>query len=321
MAKVLFFTATEAQFNALGTKDSNALYFITDKNRIYKGDSPFTHPVELVTDFPASGVVGTLYIHTATHEAKTWNGTAWTNALPPVTTAIGAEAGNDQIPSALAVKNYVDGQISGVNSTVGGVVSNVAYVEGTKSLSVTKGESVPVVTQLSGFLDGASYNGSTGALTFTTNGGTPITVNLPVEQFLSAASYSDQTNILTLTLNDDTEFEVNLADLVNVYEGGQSGSIDVTVAGGAITASVRVSATAGNQLTVNADGLYVPVTDISGKMDKVAGTADTVLLGDANGAAVRSSKTVGGATLAVTPEANTLATEAAVATALSWQTL
>ena len=38
MAKVLFFTATSAQFKALSAKDENALYFITDTGELYKAE-------------------------------------------------------------------------------------------------------------------------------------------------------------------------------------------------------------------------------------------------------------------------------------------
>lgn len=256
MSQVLFFTATAAQYAALATKDSGALYFITDQNRIYKGDAPFTHPTELVSAFPASGHVGTLYIHKTTYEAKTWDGSAWSTASLPVVTAIGVAPTDTQLPTAQAVKNYVDAEIVNVNSGISGAVSNVGYVEASKSLSVQKGTSAAVVTQLKGFVDGASFNGATGVLSFTTNGGTPISVNLPVEQFLSAAAYNAETHVLSLTLNDDTEFDVNLADLVDAYSGEASDTAAVTVSGGKISASVKVSATEGNILSAKQDGVY-----------------------------------------------------------------
>lgn len=37
MAKVLFKYGTQAEYEALETKNPDALYFITDSNRIYKG--------------------------------------------------------------------------------------------------------------------------------------------------------------------------------------------------------------------------------------------------------------------------------------------
>ena len=76
MAKVLFYTATSNQFNALSTKDENALYFITDTGELYKGSVRYSFPVKQVTDFPATGESGVIYVST-TGEAKIWAGTSY----------------------------------------------------------------------------------------------------------------------------------------------------------------------------------------------------------------------------------------------------
>lgn len=52
-----------------------------------------------------------------------------------------------------------------------------------------------------------------------------------------------------------------------------------------------------------------------------AGNADEIVLSDATGGIKRSAKKIGGATLAASPDANTVATEAAVSAAFSWQAL
>lgn len=125
MSQVLFYAVTAAQYAAIPTKNPNALYFITDGNRIYKGAIPYTHPVETVTSFPASGEAGTLFIHKTTYEAKIWDGSAWSTVSLPVITSIGASPTNTQLPTAQAVKNYVDSEIVNVNSGISGAVSNV----------------------------------------------------------------------------------------------------------------------------------------------------------------------------------------------------
>lgn len=256
MSQVLFYAVTAEQYANLSTKNANAIYFITDGNRIYKGDVPYSHPVEGVDSFPTVGEVGTLYIHKSTFEAKIYDGAAWTTLSLPVVTSIGTSPTNTQLPTAQAVKNYLDAEIVKVNSGISGAVSNVGYDAASKSLTVQKGTGEPVKTALTGFFDGVSYNGSTGELSFTANGGTPVKVNLPVEQFLSAASYNETTNVLTLTLNNDTKFEVNLADLVDSYSGEATDTATVSVNGGKITASVNVSAEAGNILQAKTDGVY-----------------------------------------------------------------
>ena len=114
MAQVLFLTGTKAQYDALATKNTNAIYFLTDTGEIRKGDAPFSHPVKAVENFPASGEAGAIYVNTSTHEARLWDGTAWQTAGLPTVTAIGASPTDAQLPTAKAIKTYVDGKISTV---------------------------------------------------------------------------------------------------------------------------------------------------------------------------------------------------------------
>jgi len=266
MSQILFYTGTQAQFNSLQTKNENALYFLTDVHKLYKGSTLFTQAVEVVGSFPESGSQGLVYVKSGTYETRQWNGTAWETLALPVATSITASSDNSAIPTALAVKNYVDGQITEVNTGVTGAVANVTYAN--KSISVQKGSGTPTATALTGFVDGASYNGSTGVLTFTTNGGTPISVNLPVENFLSAASFNSSTNVLTLTLTGGETVTCNLADLVDAYTGGNGATVNVSVSGGVVTAAVNVSSDSGNIVTAKNDGIYATV-DVSAQSGNI----------------------------------------------------
>jgi len=259
MAQVLFYAVSAAQYAAITTKDPSALYFLTDTNRLYKGDVPFSHPVEVVSDFPANGEVGTLYVKTGSYEARVRNGASWATVSLPVTGTVGVTPTDSEIATAKAVKDYVDTQIVNVNTGLSGAITDVSYVPASKSLSVKTGSGSPVVTALSGLFDDVSYDGTTGVLTFATNGGTPKTVNLPVENFLSAASFDDATHILTLTLTNGSTVTVSLADLIDVYTGGDTSTAAVTVTGGTVTASAKVSADSGNLLSAKSDGLYASI--------------------------------------------------------------
>lgn len=169
MSQVKFFILTSAQYSAIETKDDGALYFLSDKNRIFKGSVPYTHPIELVTEFPATGLVGTLYVNTTTKEGKAWNGTSWITVQLAVSTSV---ADNDTtLPTGRAVKNFVE-------------------------------------NALDGFVNGATFDGASGLLSLATPSGTPIEINLPVEQFLAAASYDADTHTLTLTMTDNSKFDV-----------------------------------------------------------------------------------------------------------------
>lgn len=78
--------------------------------------------------------------------------------------------------------------------------------------------------------------------------------------------------------------------------------------------------------TLGTSNTQVPVASIiartlTNKVDKVIGTTGDVVVFGADGAISDSSTTIGGATLSESPSATVLATEAAVAAAISWKVL
>ena len=76
MAKVMFYAVTAAQFNALETKNENALYFLSDTGELYKGAVRFSFPVKQVASFPETGESGVVYVKDD-GEAKIWSGSAY----------------------------------------------------------------------------------------------------------------------------------------------------------------------------------------------------------------------------------------------------
>lgn len=63
--RIRFFALTDTQFQS-AEKDQNALYFITDTRRVYRGAVPFSHPVVVTDTLPevAAALAGTLYVKT-----------------------------------------------------------------------------------------------------------------------------------------------------------------------------------------------------------------------------------------------------------------
>ena len=178
MAKVLFYTATSSQFKALSLKEENALYFITDTGEIYKGATRFSFPVKQVSEFPATGESGVIYI-SVTGEAKIWAGTSYI--------ALGS--------------NMVDNFVSAAERYV-----------------VTDSEAGR------GIYTGMEP-GDIGIL---------------------------------FTMNNGNKLFVRLADLVDTYTADNTGSqgVTVNVDGYKISAEVKVSTAAGNQLLLKNDGIY-----------------------------------------------------------------
>lgn len=142
-------------------------------------------------------------------------------------------------------------------------------------------------------------------------GSATFTIDLPEEYFLdqtktvfveaftwSAETYPGSTNpeldgkpvlVLAVKSQDGSEVTysfINLEKMIDVYTGGQTQTATIAVSGNEITATVRVSATAGNQIVANEDGLFVAkIPDASAEQSGLMTAAQfTKLAGIAEGA-------------------------------------
>lgn len=142
-------------------------------------------------------------------------------------------------------------------------------------------------------------------------GSATFTIDLPEEYFLdqtktvfveaftwSAETYPGSTNpeldgkpvlVLAVKSQDGSEVTysfINLEKMIDVYTGGQTQTATIAVSGNEITATVRVSATADNQIVTNEDGLFVAKTpDASAEQSGLMTAAQfTKLAGIAEGA-------------------------------------
>lgn len=112
----------------------------------------------------------------------------------------------------------------------------------------------------------------------------------------------------------DVPLGINVADLVDTYSAEDSETLTLSVTANKFKGAVKVSAEAGNTLEAKADGLYVAAVDLATTMKLVADAVENNIATFGTGGQVKDSGVaVGGATLAETPTAMTLATEAAVA--------
>lgn len=77
MAQVMFKQGTWAAYSALATKDPGTIYFITDKNRLFKGDVEYSRPIAAGAGAPSgTATADSLYID-STNFALYHFGTAW----------------------------------------------------------------------------------------------------------------------------------------------------------------------------------------------------------------------------------------------------
>lgn len=320
MALIKWVITDSSKYAALGTKEDNALYFLSDTQEIYKGSVSYTQPTVFYDgEKPAVGALGKVYINSTTLEGSVYGASGWKTVIQPIATTLNASDTTAPV-SGKAVADYVTGRITNV---AGDFVTEVGYNADTHSITYTKGGETESV-QITKFVSGVSYDNTTGVLSFTDAAGNKVgtDINLPLESFVSEGYYDDEAEALVLVVKDvagtETEVSIPAADLIKIYEAGSTNSATVSIAnsaeGNTITVDVKVSAAAGNTLEVKDDGLYVAVPDTSGKADKVdASAAGQILVASDEGNLEASGKKIGGATLATTTDANTLATEAAVA--------
>lgn len=116
---------------------------------------------------------------------------------------------------------------------------------------------------------------------------------------------------------EDVPLTIAVGDLVDTYTAGNTQTINMSVSGNQFTASVNIdSVTGGNLIQQNEHGLYVAPIDLSEYMKLVSGaTENNIATFDAAGQVKDSTLKAGGSTL-TNNDATTLATEAAVNTAI-----
>ena len=300
-----------ADYKALQTKDAESLYFIEETGEIYRGEVPFTQACEFYSAAkarPAVGGLGKLYIDETTLAGSVWTGSAYKEIIKPVDTEV--KAGSANLITSGAVATYV-------NSTVGDgikkVVKTVEWVEDEAALKVTLQDATSSKVPLTKIATKLAYDGATGKITLKDANDTALSeVNIPLDNFVKSGTYDASSKSIILTMQNGSSVSIPAADLIDIYTGGATTSATVAVSNqNEITATVKVSAAAGNLLSVASDGLKVVADDT--KADKVAAAhADELLVADATGNNKLSGVKVGGATIATAPNVTTVATEAAV---------
>lgn len=137
MALVKFVSGVAAKFNA-ATADANTLYFLTDTKQIFKGSTPFTPSIKVVTSDPEtnSADVNTIYVNSATGRVSFFNGTSVQTIVKAPLAAIG-NGSEVEIASTKAVIDYVTAAIAGVNGNadalkkqVSANTANIATIQG-----------------------------------------------------------------------------------------------------------------------------------------------------------------------------------------------
>lgn len=214
MANVIFSTGLQSQYDGLVSKQSGTLYFITDTQRIYKGDTLISDTTKLnvvfTTSKPVAGSSSENILYVSTVDGKT---TLWVKSADSMVQVGGGEA-----------TDIADGVITFSKFAPGLVVTTLGDPNDT-TIPTSKAVSDAIAAAV-GDIDLTPYDaayvnveakageGTSGTiLTFTTKSGSTKDVTI-ADLFLTAANYNSGTHILTLTVGEDQTVEVNLEELI-----------------------------------------------------------------------------------------------------------
>lgn len=371
MNKVNFVGGTQALYNAIVTKDPDSLYFISDTQRIYKGDVDVTQSVIPVLNFPATGVAGKLYIHKSTLETRIFEDGAWLTVDPGfVKTLEDLEnaANGGKVATIDAFKAYVD---KAMDARVAALFDDAGFddVNGNLGFHRTGGDTSDLrLIQLTGVAHGPSYDATNLRITIPQYGKDDLVIDLPKDNFLTDAyfdkdyDFKDGTTGPAIVLvvkaegQETKELAIPASAMANDYTAGKTDTIQVTIdADHKIKARVIIDANTADGTLMIWDGVgkkmgtigvkinnntaadmgdsneVIPTAAVIAAAIKKAsneitgglldeGNPNEVVISTEHGI-VRSGMVIGGATLSNTPNANTLATEAAVLDAISWKSL
>ena len=259
---------TQAQYDAIETKNPNFLYFTSDTGKLYKGNIDYTNNLMTTATVGNTGVAGKIYFESTTGEVKAYIGNAWKVLSYPVTQEIdSSNASTAKLASEKAIVDYVEDMIGG-----DGVVASIAQKEnaGTAvagTLLVTNGDASTYDVALTGVAANPTWNAETRVLSIPVVGGTTVTANIGKDIFLDPGEgknyFDPDTKEIVLTLNDDpdnpTVIRIPASALYNDYIGGATNSGTVAIDGTShtITFDLNINSSTANALSLDANGLMV----------------------------------------------------------------
>ena len=122
--RVQFWAGTRAEYTAIGVKESNWIYFITDENTLYRGGQPFAQDIEKLLSFsntaPASASIGQRYFNSTSKKIYTYGASGWSNPEDPAVNRVYFNLDASTLYTWSDTKNVYVGD----GATTGGVIVN-----------------------------------------------------------------------------------------------------------------------------------------------------------------------------------------------------
>lgn len=301
--KVVFQSSTYQEYQA-NNKDENTLYFISDIGKIYRGSVDMTESIRVqpVPDV-VNAVPGVLYLDATTLAMKvTQDRSSYITISPGYLTdgANWASADSNKLATIGLIKQGIQDAIDKLPP----VSTDAVWDQDTGSITV--GSGAPAV--LTNVVHSPSWDAASLKLTVPIYGGQDLVVNLPKDKFVTSGRYDTDTQDIILTIDGQEEpVKIPATALVDVYTADNAGKdIQIDISDDNIISAML------------SESLKQSISSIVTKLDKVSGVADNVVVFGDDDSIKDSGKRLGSATLQSSPDANTLATEAAVMSIMSW---
>lgn len=303
MSRVNFVVGSYQKYAALETKDANTLYFLEDVGKIFKGSSDVTSDVFFVDSLESAfdtAVEGKLYISASTLECGFKSGGANIKLFPGYITDYMNWADDANGSKFATISVIKEALLATVNSIKGDAafVHGLSYDSDSGTLVVENGAGETVDVPLTGVPYFVDYNADTLTLTIKACGAADTVINLPKDNFVKSGRYDAETGDIVLVIDDgdgvdEKEVRIPATSLVDVYEGGETGTVEVTVSeDNKITATAKISSTAGNALRSDETGLYVDISGKASKLDADESAVDHIFVRAADGDIKDSGETI-----------------------------
>lgn len=247
--RVGFRFMTSEQYDNLFQQEAitgNLIYCLTDTKTIMLQHAAYTMNSSFVDEYPENPTQGIIYVNNK-GGVRTWNGTSWNIIVPDKVDVLDANTADENLLTAKAIRDFIDPLLND------GLVKNVTYDPAINCFTVEHLNGEIKELPLRNIVSAITYEN--GNLTFNKLGTNADVIVLPEENHLIDANYEH--SILNLFLNDGTKVSVDLADLIDIYVGNETSSVDVKIENKEISANIKASSQ-NTRLVVNVDGIYVP---------------------------------------------------------------
>ena len=262
---VKFLSGSYSQYSALGVKDSNTLYFLSN-GQLFKGEVSYSDQIVVVSTPPDTLVAGKVYVNTTDKSVTYYDGTTSTVVVPATVGTIGDVTPDTDLANVKAIKDFVDTEIAKIPAQVDYTVivdDSKTVVNGQKKIYTIKqgktGSEVAVekdivIPDLKIEKLTIPTTGSVNTYEFTYGDNTAVKIEVPdfkdkvvssgevivVDDTHPISGLTNGTYLKLVIANDDANpVYINTNSLVDVYTG-KTATDGVSVS---VSASNEISAT------------------------------------------------------------------------------